>query len=136
MNPLESLYIVEQELYKARMMSNISLNEIKNSKERLDLDAVYNIEGHKEYMIESLVKYANVLGIHLYLDDQPVENLSDIGKILRVKREQAGLTKIGTYPEVYILPKTISRIESGKNYRKSTFVKYSSYFDVHFTIKD
>ena len=128
MDQIDSLYIIEQELYKARMMSAISLKEIKASAYKVDLDAIYNIERHREYMIDSLIRYVKILGKHLFLADQPISDLSDIGRLLKQKRAQAGLSLIAAYSESKVLPKSISKIEQGKNYRKTTLVNYISYY--------
>lgn len=134
MDQIDSLYIIEQELYKARMMSAISLKEIKASAYKVDLDAIYNIERHREYMIDSLIRYVKILGKHLFLADQPISDLSDIGRLLKQKRAQAGLSLIAAYSESKVLPKSISKIEQGKNYRKTTLVNYISYYHLHFSI--
>lgn len=134
MDQIDSLYIIEQELYKARMMSAISLKEIKASAYKVDLDAIYNIERHREYMIDSLIRYVKILGKHLFLADQPISDLSDIGRLLKQKRAQAGLSLIAAYSESKVLPKSISKIEQGKNYRKTTLVNYLSYYHLHFSI--
>ena len=134
MDQIDSLYIIEQELYKARMMSAISLKEIKASAYKVDLDAIYNIERHREYMIDSLIRYVKILGKHLFLAGQPISDLSDIGRLLKQKRAQAGLSLIAAYSESKVLPKSISKIEQGKNYRKTTLVNYISYYHLHFSI--
>ena len=134
MDQIDSLYIIEQELYKARMMSAISLKEIKASAYKVDLDAIYNIERHREYMIDSLIRYVKILGKHLFLANQPISDLSDIGRLLKQKRAQAGLSLIAAYSESKVLPKSISKIEQGKNYRKTTLVNYISYYHLHFSI--
>jgi len=134
MDQIDSLYIIEQELYKARMMSAISLKEIKASAYKVDLDAIYNIQRHREDMIDSLIRYVKILGKHLFLADQPISDLSDIGRLLKQKRAQAGLSLIAAYSESKVLPKSISKIERGKNYRKTTLVNYISYYHLHFSI--
>ena len=116
------------------MMSAISLKEIKASAYKVDLDAIYNIQRHREDMIDSLIRYVKILGKHLFLADQPISDLSDIGRLLKQKRAQAGLSLIAAYSESKVLPKSISKIERGKNYRKTTLVNYISYYHLHFSI--
>ena len=135
MNQLDALYEIEQELYKARMLTSISLKDIKTSESRVNIMAMYNIERHKDYAVENLLKYIKILGRRLYLDGRPVENLADIGRILKEKREAAGLSMFAAFNQTQILPKSISKMESGKSYRKSTLVKYISNLNLHFTLE-
>lgn len=134
MNQFDSLYEIEQELYKIRMMTTISLRDIKNSEDKLNVMVMYNIERHQEYSFENLLKYVRILGKRLFLDGHPVENLTDVGKILKEKRNAAGLSMLSAFSHTQILPKSISKMESGKQYRKSTIAKYISYYNLHFTL--
>ena len=134
MNQFDSLYEIEQELYKTRMMTTISLKDIKTSENKVHVMVMYNIERHKDYSVENLLKYVKILGKRLFLDGQPVDSLADIGRILKEKRVAAGLSMFAAFNQTQILPKSISKMESGKQYRKSTLVKYISNFNLHFTL--
>lgn len=135
MNQFDSLYEIEQELYKTRMLTSISLKDIKTSENKINIMAMYNIERHKDYAVENLLKYIKILGRSLFLDGCLVESLTDIGRILKEKREAAGLSMFAAFNQTQILPKSISKMESGKSYRKSTLVKYISNLNLHFTLE-
>jgi hypothetical protein len=134
MNQFDSLYEIEQELYKIRMMTTISLRDIKNAEEKLNVMVMYNIERHQEYSFENLLKYVKILGKRLLLDGRPVESMTDIGTILKEKRTAAGLSVLSAFSQTQIQPKSIAKMESGKQYRKSTLAKYISYYNLRFTL--
>ena len=114
MNQFDSLYEIEQELYKIRMMTTISLRDIKNAEEKLNVMVMYNIERHQEYSFENLLKYVKILGKRLLLDGRPVESMTDIGTILKEKRTAAGLSVLSAFSQTQIQPKSIAKMESGK----------------------
>ena len=66
MNQFDSLYEIEQELYKIRMMTTISLRDIKNAEEKLNVMVMYNIERHQEYSFENLLKYVDPQDLRSY----------------------------------------------------------------------
>ena len=134
MNPFDSFFEIEQELYKIRMMSSISLSQIRNSENKIHIMAMYNIERHKDYSIENLLKYVKVLGRRLFFGGRPVESLTDIGNILKERREAAGFSILSAFNHTHTLPKSISKMEAGKSYRKSTIANYIPYFNLNFTL--
>lgn len=134
MNQIDSLYEVEQELYKTRMLTTISLRDIRNADTKVHIIAMYNIEKHRDYIVENLINYAKVLGRKLFLDGKPIGSVLDIGRILKEKREQAGLSMFAAYTQSHVLPKAISKIELGKRYRKSTLVNYIAFYNLNFTL--
>lgn len=133
---MDSLYKVEQELYKTRMMTSLSLKDIKNSEYGIPSVIVYKIERHKEYNMDSLMKYVKILGKRLFIDDKQVVDLQDIGDIMKGMREHAALSLSEAYFHSKVLPKSIFKIENGKQYRKSTLTKYALYYNITFTLTD
>ena len=120
----ESLYLIEQELYKNRMLTTITLKDIRANK--LHLSAVYNIERHNDYIIDCLFKYVRISGKRLFLNEHLVEDPKQLGMVLKEERTKRGLSINSFFKDTGCLPKSIAKIEGGDRYRKSTLVTYMS----------
>ena len=126
---------IEQSLYKTRLISNTSLKDISSKEEGLHIVVMYRIEKHKNYHVSSLLKYASILKKKLYADDVLIDSLDTLGNLMKSKRQSAGLSVFRTSTVSGLIPKTILKIEHGKDYNKSTLAKYLSYFPVNFRIE-
>lgn len=135
MEVFDSFFEIEQSLYKTRLVSNISLKDISSKDEGLHIVVMYRIEKHKNYHMSSLLKYVKIMNKKLYADNILIDNLDQLGELLKSKRTAAGLSLLKTYASTGIMPKNISRIENGEDYNKNTLIKYLSIFPIILKIK-
>lgn len=129
----ESLYLIESELYKNRMLSTITLKDIRANK--IHLSSIYNIERHNDYIVDCLFNYTKISGKCLFLNEHLLLNSQQLGKILKDEREKRGLSVYSFFKETGVLPKIIAKIEKGARYRKSSLVKYMSTFSFELYLK-
>lgn len=129
------LFEIEQSLYKTRLISNTSLKDVSLKGDGLHIVVMYRIEKHKNYHITSLLKYAKILNRKIFADNILIDNVETLGELLKSKRLEAGLSLFKASSMSGIIPKSIIKIERGREYTKSTLVKYISFFPINFTIK-
>ena len=129
------LFEIEQSLYKTRLISNTSLKDVSLKGDGLHIVVMYRIEKHKNYHITSLLKYAKILNRKIFADNILIDSVETLGELLKSKRLEAGLSLFKASSMSGIIPKSIIKIERGREYTKSTLVKYISIFPINFTIK-
>ena len=129
----ESLYLIEKDLYVNRMMSSITQRDIRGNK--LHLSVVYNIERHKDYIVDYLFKYAKISGKSIFLNDHLIENVQQLGEVLKEERISKGYSGLSFFKETGVIPKSLAKIEKGDKYRKSTLLNYMSIFSFVLTLK-
>lgn len=129
------LFNVEHSLHVARVLMDSTFEDMRKKKGvGLSPLTIYNIENHKGYYVDSLLKFAAFVDKTIYINNRSVTSLQDIGDIFRDLREKCQLTLLDIYEKTKIYPYIVSKIERGKRYNKATLIKYLSFFPIEITI--
>lgn len=83
-----------------------------------------NVPVNKNYNINKLFKFLTDTNSTLYIENCKIENIKDLGIILREYRKRLSITRLEVLTETGLNFNTINKIEAGKNYTKKTLKKY------------
>ena len=90
------------------------------------------IQEGKNYRFDALFLY---LGYMLEMNGKVMEDISALGNALTVLRENKKISWMKIYKESGLSPQQVYAIEHGKNYFKSSLLKYLKFVDASFGVK-
>ncbi len=89
----------------------------------------------ENYRFDAIFLYLDSLGYFLVLNGEVMQNIEQLGNALSVLRENQKVSWLKIQEETGISSQQIGAIEHGKNYYRSSLVKYLKYITVSFDVK-
>ena len=97
--------------------------------------AVKRIHSGKNYRVLALFKYLESIAYVLEVNGEIIETIWHFGIFLSTLRQNQGLTLDDLHKKTGLSPQQLIAIEHGKNYTKTTLLKYIELFNLDFNVK-
>lgn len=119
---MDHLELLENKIHDARIEKGITPTYLVSK--GFVLPTVYRIEKHGNYLIDTLFKLLDELGIRIRVGEQTARNEAELGEILRNIREDQQLTHLDIIFKSKLTAMRIVSVEKGRNYEKKTLNSY------------
>ena len=105
------------------------------AKAGIGFQVVKHIHNGENYRVLALFKYLECIAYLLVVNGEIIEDIILFGILLSTVRENKGLTINDIYEKTGLSPQQIVAIEKGRNYYRSTLIKYIDALDLDFNVK-
>lgn len=124
---------IEHQIGDIRQQQEVSFQFLQDR--GLYAASVYHIERGENYAFQTMLKYLQLLNLHLMVNGTSVDDIFSLGGLLHDERVRQGYSLVSLGNSAHISARTIINIEKGRGYTKMNLQKYLSKVKVDLSIQ-